>query len=229
MAVLMPHSAFLHVPKTGGTWCRAAIKLVGIPHHESGPNVKRKITRGHASVKQAWDTICVRNWLKGDMRPTKRLVFGFVRNPLNWLESRWADAIRKYGGVDPKDINLEWFGVVFSHEFPVYAERCATVDPSVPSRAMFNRLGFNRKGGTWIPQEHTCDEIGRNETLTEDFIRILKKAGEKFNENKVRRLEPQRVASRLARFKRQIRWTDAQREKIYGANKYLCDTYGYKL
>ena len=229
MAVLMPHSAFIHVPKTGGTWCREAIKVAGIPHHESGPDVKRKITRGHASVKQAYDTICMRDWTKGDKAPVKRLIFGFVRNPLNWLESRWADALRKYGGVASHDINIEWFGVVFSRDFSVYAERAATIDPSVPSRAMFNRLGFNRKGGMWTPQEHTCGEIGQNEHLTEDLIRILKKAGEKFNPDKIRAVKPQRVASRLSRFKRQIVWTDAQREKIYEANEYLCATYGYTL
>ena len=229
MAVLMPHSAFIHVPKTGGTWCRAAIKAGGIPHHESGPNVPRMITRGHASVSRAYPTIIVRNWTKGDLRPAKRLIFGFVRNPLGYLESRWADAIRKYKGIAVPNIDRNWNGVIFSLNFAEYAESCVTADPGAPSCAMRPRLGFDRSGDSWVPQEHSCDEIGRTENLADDLVRILKKAGEKFNEQKLRAVKPQRVSSRLPGFQRQIVWTDEQREKIYTANKYLCDTYGYKL
>lgn len=228
MAVIMPHSVFIHVPKTGGTWCRAAIKRLGIPHFESGPNVKRKTSRTHAQLRKAYPTISVKDWRKGDNTPTQRLIFGFVRNPMTWLESRWADAIRKYGGVADHDIS-NWFKAAFDHDFSKYIDNVIRIMPGAPSMAMLGRLGYHKVDGLWVPEERTADFIGRNESLVEDFIAVMTRAGERVNSQLVRVLTPQRVASRLDRYKRRISWTPEQRRAIYEANEHLCNAYGYVI
>jgi hypothetical protein len=228
MAVIMPHSAFIHVPKTGGTWCRTAIKRAKLPHFESGPNVKRMLSRTHATLRKALPTINQRDWRKGDTTKVKRFTFGFVRNPLDWLASRWADAIRKYGGVANHDHD-HWFNAAFSHDFSTYVDGVIEIEPSVPSNAILGRLGFHKDGAVWVPDDCKIDFIGKQENLVDDFVKALHLAGEKFSEKRVRALPPQRVAGQLDRFKRQIVWTDKQRRAIYEANKQLFDDYGYSV
>lgn len=226
MAVIMPRSAYIHVPKTGGTWCRAAIKAAGIKHFESGPNVKRKLSRTHAKFSTAYPTICIRDWRNGDDRPVKRFTFGFVRNPMAWLESRWADAIRKYGGVANHDIG-NWFKASFSHDFKQYVDNVIRIKANAPSMAMLGRLGYHQDGARWVTDAVKMDFVGRAETLIEDFIKALELAGEKFNDAAIRKTAPRRVASKLKEFKSRISWTKEQRQAILDANADLCRIFGY--
>ena len=78
MALVLPRSLFVHVPKTGGTWVRAAIAAAGIDAHESGPPE----THDHFGVFD----------LPADLL-AGRFTFGFVRHPVDWLKSRWAWAV----------------------------------------------------------------------------------------------------------------------------------------
>jgi hypothetical protein len=228
MAVILPHSAFIHVPKTGGTWCRAVIKRLGLRYFESGPNVPNKLDRTHAPLRAAYPTICMRDWRKKDRTAARRFTFGFVRNPMTWLESRWADAIRKYGGSAAHDID-EWFKQGFSPDFSTFIDNVIRIQPDAPSIAMLGRLGYHKDGNSWEPDEHVADFIGKNESLVADFIRALTSAGEQFREQAVRMVAPQRVASRLPAYRQQINWTDKQRQAIYNANEQLCVDFGYAV
>ena len=227
MAVILPHSAFIHVPKTGGTWCRIAIRKARLPHFESGPD--NKLSHTHASIDEAHARIRMRNWRKGDKTKVKRFTFGFVRNPLTWLGSRWADALRKYGGVANHDISA-WFKEAFDHDFPKFVDNVIRIQPDAPSIEMLGRLGY-RKGlnDHWVSGEHVVDFVGRNESLVNDFFKAMRMAGEKINEKAIRSLARQRVASRLRRYKQQIKWTSDQAHAIWKANQQLCDRYGYEI
>ena len=228
MAVIMPYSVFIHVPKTGGSWCRAAFKLAKIPHFESGPKKVRVYThRTHASILDALDTITVKDWRK-DSTPMWRYIFGFVRHPLRWLESRWADSVRKYGAPSPNEPTT-WFPKVFSLRFEEFIDNVVHQCPGAPSLAMLGRLGFHKEGDKWCPDERTADFIGKQENLRSDVVTALRNAGETFPEGPFKRLAPQRVASRLDKFKRQISWTPEQQRVIYEANKQLCEMYDYKI
>lgn len=50
MAIIMSHSAMIHVPKTGESWCREAIRRTGIPHFESIGERPGRPTIKHASL-----------------------------------------------------------------------------------------------------------------------------------------------------------------------------------
>lgn len=237
MAVIMPHSAFIHVPKTGGTWCRQAIRQAKIPYIESGPrplgheDLVAQLMRSHASYDDALPTIAVRNWLKNDDTPADRFIFGFIRHPFKWLISRWADAIRKYGGVAAHDIAKDsWFAKTFSHEFPEFIDRVIEHCPTVVSEALLGRLGFAvNEAGIWVQGARPIDFIGKTENLVDDFIEALHRAGEKFNPAHVRSVTPKRVAGKLQRFKDVAQYNDAQREALYRANKQLFDDFGYSI
>jgi hypothetical protein len=74
MALVLPHSVFFHLPKTGGSFIRKTIKDLGIENREVG---------GHheslASFAGEYTHV-----LSG------RFVFTFVRYPLTWWQSYWA-------------------------------------------------------------------------------------------------------------------------------------------
>jgi hypothetical protein len=93
MALILPRSAMIHIPKTGGTWCRAAISAANIPTFESGPPGVTKLNQAHGSLKQTYATIMMVNWRKNKTQ-RRRLTFSFVRHPCTWLESTWADALQ---------------------------------------------------------------------------------------------------------------------------------------
>ena len=103
MAAILPNSVFLHVPKTGGSWCRKAILASGLQYFESGPrnelhtvedaatNVFSKINQLHDTAEYGFPTFHIKDWHREDRTPHHRMVFGFVRHPLAWLASPRSD------------------------------------------------------------------------------------------------------------------------------------------
>lgn len=237
MAVIMPKSAFIHVPKTGGTWCRMAIKAAKIKCIEAQcrpighSDLVRKLLNTHAPYSEVQPCVAVCNWLKDDEHPAERFMFGFLRNPLKWLISRWADAIRKYGGVADHDIAKDgWFKKVFSINFSTYIDNIIRVYPDVVSDALLGRLGYHKnKRGIWVQDARPIDFIGKTEHLVEDFIKALTLAGEKFNPDRIRNVPPQRVAGKLYKYKKLANYTNKQKQALYDANKQLFDWFGYTI
>jgi len=258
MAVIMPRSAMIHIPKTGGTWCRAAIVAAKLPHFESGPAGESKLNQAHASLEQAWPTIMMVNWIEDNIRARKRFTFSFVRHPCTWLESTWADAMEHnklpgYAAKTPKEIkfwkhcnalaNNEmppynpsrpgeeefWFHRCHAHSFTDFIDNVLRLKPDVPSCAMLAAVGYVKdEGGAWRRDGRAIDFIGHTETLVNDFIRALKKAGEKFSVKAVRRVTPKRVASRLSKYADKLIWRPDQRVALYEANRQLFDKFGYE-
>lgn len=224
----------IHVPKTGGTWCRTAIKAAGISYFESGPaHFPTRVSRIHAAFRHARDTIMVKNWEKKKQQHVRRFVFGFVRHPLTWLESAWADALErgKTPGYKP---SLKkpwfWFHRCYAWDFTELIDNVIKLKIDVPSRAMLARLGYHTIDGIrWYPDEHTLDFIGRNENLIDDFVHALRFADEQFDERRIRAVKPQRVSSRLAKYKDKLVWRSDQRKAIYEANRQLFDDFGYTI
>lgn len=257
MAVIMPRSAMIHIPKTGGTWCRAAIVAAELPHFESGPAGESKLNQSHASLTQALPTIMMANWRENNMTPRKRFTFSFVRHPCAWLESTWADALEHgklpgYAAKTEADIRFWrhcnalannvvptynpsrpgeekfWFHYCHAASFTDFIDNVLRIKPNAPSCAMLAAVGYEQDSkGTWRRQGPVIDFLGKNETLVSDFIYALKTAGEKFNERLVRRVTPKRVAGRLKKYADKLIWRPDQRAALYKANKQLFDKFGY--
>lgn len=84
MAVILPHSVFLRIPRTGSAWARDAIAAAGIPCTQEGYDHSVNVPRAHRS----------------------KLIFTFVRHPQRWIISRWAmgrftDSLSSRWDADP--------------------------------------------------------------------------------------------------------------------------------
>lgn len=83
--MILRQSRFLHVPKTGGTWCHEAIKKTC--HNE---------VIGFEGNKRHLDL---------DRAPGNGLfTFAFVRNPLDWWKSYWKHRMR-HGWTDTHNLD----------------------------------------------------------------------------------------------------------------------------
>lgn len=223
MALILSKCAMIHVPKTGGTFCRMALRAVRGQGFESGPAKGKEVTRRvHAALRACYKDLMVEDWRKKDFRPHPRFIFGFVRHPLGWLASSWADIICQHGRR-PGD----WRGRCFSYNFRDYAEAVVRVKPSAPSLAMLGRLGFCRKDGKWVSEEHRCDFIGKQEYLLRDLMIALRRARQPFDKAVLQAIPRYRVAGQLPKYKRQVVWTSAQIDKLMEANAQLCEMFHY--
>ena len=259
MAVIMPRSAMIHIPKTGGTWCRAAIVAAELPHFESGPAGASKLNQAHASLTQALPTIMMTNWTENNITARKRFTFSFVRHPCTWLESTWADALEHgklpgYAAKTPRDVKFWkhcnaiahnvlppynpsrpgeekfWFHQCHAHSFTDFIDNVLRIKPDVPSCAMLAAVGYEQDSdGVWRRRGRVIDFIGRTETLVDDFIRALKQAGEKFSVKVVRGVAPKRVAGRLPKYADKLIWRPDQRVALYEANRQLFDKFSYAV
>jgi hypothetical protein len=166
MALIMPHSVFLHVPKTGGSWCREAIARAGIPCEESPIDADDPIDSKHHELAH----VC--RYLEG------RMVIAFVRDPLDWWRSYWA--YRQHSGwyVHPIDVQCK------STDFQEFMTNVVRTIPEWCS-AMYERFVG--------PPECPIEFIGRYENLAEDLVLGLQLAGESFDEEALRATPPVNV------------------------------------
>ena len=112
--LVLPHSRFLHVPKTGGNWVAAVLSEL-FPAAQRMPKI-------HTTRKSA---------PRPDL-PT----FAFVRHPLTWYQSYFSYKCRK--GWDPRN---EWDDRVRSESFAGFVEAALTETPAYYSRLLRRYVG----------------------------------------------------------------------------------------
>lgn len=165
MAFILPHSVFFHVPKTGGTWVRELLErqqlltaCTVLPEHAGRPfGVKT-----HTGILSLDSKVAA-----------GRLLFAFIRHPLTWHQSHWLHRIH-YGW--PPDTASPWHACksdTFTGYLELYLQQC----PGQYTRDIEAIIG---------PLESTPVVCGRFEHLVDDFVHILRTAGETFNEEQVR-------------------------------------------
>ncbi len=81
MTVCMPNSIYIHQHKTGGSWCREAIRRAGLILHET--------------ERRCWPAERIRDqpWFES----RKSSILCVVRNPVTWLRSYWGQRQRPAG------------------------------------------------------------------------------------------------------------------------------------
>jgi len=208
MALILPHSIFIHIPKTGGSWVRRAIKLAGIHTQEVGPCQLGRIQVLHASIRQV-----PREYRRG------RQAFAFIRHPVSWLKSKWAYAIKR-GKLKRRTTSTD---KCLHRDLNVFLERLLERNAALPTHSMMHRIGWARVGSQWKNTLKRKMLVGKNESLHTDLIRFLKQAGESFNPEKMLSLKPVRVAGKKS--KQEVSPELASR--ICDANQILMELGGY--
>jgi hypothetical protein len=199
----------IHIPKTGGNFCRAAI-VNQIRTKEIGSR--------HCSIDKCYNE--------------NKLSFSFVRNPLDWLKSKWSYAIRtgamsywyqkRRETPDSTSFQIQ----CFYKDFQKFVEKYLEFHPDVIEKGMFVRLGYEKKNNNeWTPTKTIVDFVGKNENLREDLITALDLAKEQFDPEKIRLFPEKNVTSRSGKWN--CEYTSELKDKVIEANKYLIDKFDY--
>ena len=145
------------MPKTGGTFIRETIGNLGIENEEIGQTHEHVIS----FIEKYPD------YLKG------RIVFTFIRHPLDWWKSYWSYRVLTGWSPDSK-IDRE----CNDNDFQIY------IDKILKSQWKYHYINICRGFLT----SHT-DYVGRQENLVDDLKNILIIAGELHDNNSVGLLE----------------------------------------
>ena len=166
MASATERFIFYHIPKTGGTWVKVALKAAGIRARAV------RTTGGPHPFNLKWAHACpgtVPERAKKD-----RFSFCFVRRPVAWYASYWSFRSRKGARRDEKfPADGLW-----SDEFDQFVNNLLDAYPSGFVTALYQYY-------TGADCE-LVDFVGRQESLADDLMRALTLAGEPFDEAALR-------------------------------------------
>lgn len=217
MALVLPHSIFLHVPKTGGTWVRTAIDRAGIPNRESNRGQEPLGFRFHTDLTNTTDrgplNLTFRRRPGTWYIPGGRFCFAFVRNPLDWYRSYWAHRMRK--GWKPRH---KIDSVCASDEFETFVGHMLEKFPGYVSELYELYTG---------PEADEIGFVGRQENLVPDLIRALRDAGEPFDEGRIRETGPVNLGSELQAWSEKSRYSPQLEEAVRRAEHRAMKRFGY--
>ena len=154
MTLLLPNSAFLHVPKTGGTWIRHIITETGVPYKEIN-----KVPNPELSPENY-----IKSWHNTPTHDeeflNKENKFCFVRNPLEWHRSYWAfkTLVTRARWNLRSEFDVEFCGYP---TFPAYIDRILEAS--------------NKSYVDWLYTFFTdhCNMVGKQENLADNLKYIL--------------------------------------------------------
>jgi hypothetical protein len=160
MALVTDNTVLLHIPKTGGVFIKNALVACGIRHELVGNQ--------HDHFPRLLDAKPISFF-------ADKLVYTFVRHPITWYQSRWSFRV-KYGwqAIHPLDFNCA------SNNFHVFVDKVLQFKPDGWCAHLFDDY---IKNGC-----RNLDFIGKTENLVNDFLHVMRRAGEQIDEDRVRNL-----------------------------------------
>ena len=203
MALMLTKSVFIHVPKTGGSWIRKAVKNANMPSYELGP-IQPNSPFFRNNTIHAPQTVLHLHHL---------FTFAFVRNPITFYQSYSV-----FKMCQRAEINRFFDERFMSDSFEQFVRNVIKGKPGWVSGAYQRFLG--RKG-------ELVDFIGRQENLVNDFIKALQLAGEEFDENSIRSTPKANEGLALGTWKLECRYTPELLNMVCEHEKYAMELYGY--
>lgn len=202
MALLLPHSIFFHIPKTGGTWVRAAVKNAGIPSNEVFTTLGTQRVEPDKLFHARPDQL----ERQGHFR------FAFVRHPASMYRSYWSYKIR----LGPKGYND--FDTKYMHEeFPVFVRAVLKDLPWVSHQLRWYTGYFAER----------LDFVGKQERLADDLVRALRRAGEDFDEDALRSTPRMNESSAAEELGQRCAYTPELLQEVCAAERWTLDAFGY--
>ena len=203
MALLLPHSIFFHVPKTGGTWVRAAIKEAGIETNEvSGPLPADSLNLND-----------IHHCGPDDLQDQGRFSFAFVRHPLTYYQSYWAYKMKK-GKKDYNAFDQE----CMREQFDAFVLTVLTAHPGWVTKA------YDRYVGPYGKKMHF---VGKQENLEDDLVRALRLSGELFDEKALRATPRKNPGSLSERLSKKCQYTPELSAAVCEVEKGAIEMFGY--
>jgi hypothetical protein len=202
MAVILPNSVFIHIPKTGGTWVGEMLKKQGLFLEE----LLAKKTEPNFLLHSAHN-VPLRN-KEFQTRPHR---FCFVRNPLSWYRSYWIfhNSIRWNNDTCISRLNDKFFEKYIKN----IVEYCSKNKTSFLFDLYFMFTKY-------------CTFIGKQETLRADIITALTQANESFREKIIRDQVSVNIYHSKEIAKSAV-YTKAMQEDIISADSKCFEFYGY--
>ena len=162
MALITDKFVFIHVPKTGGSYCREVIKACCIEAKETCDDLNDE---GNPTEEHMGTHATLTMYPELAMR---RKFVGFVRHPISWYKSRWAwGVLTKFEDKIPHNsaAMTHWMADVWSQEFTEFIDNViARGRPRALETFSSKLMVFDK----WI------DDIGRYEELVTELYRMTK-------------------------------------------------------
>lgn len=162
-----PRSVFYHIPKTGGTWVRKAMRNAGLDPLRCNSTCRHVLlgtSNAHATPAMTF---------KDETRG--RFSFCFIRDPVEWYPSMWSWIPHKskpYDGL---------LGDYWSDDFETWVGMLLDAWPN----------GFVSE--LYSLYVNDVDFVGRTDRLEADLARALELAGETFKVKSLHDVPPQNV------------------------------------
>lgn len=208
MAVLLPNSVFIHIPKTAGQWVASALEHMGL-------------ATGHLGVVHASPDE-IRSEPAFQQRP---VVFTMVRHPLLWYPSMWAHRMdENWSPVDDPD----WFTPRWVDTWASFTESCRsdTFDDFVHKCTARFPSGYVSM--LYDAYTRDCTFVGRQENLAQDLVKALELSGETFDPADVHKVPPRNVRGRTPARKKQSRYTPELIDCVMRAEAWAVEKFGYE-
>ena len=203
MAIRTKKAIIYHIPKCGGTWVKVAMKEAGLSYSGTH-NIKEPHPFNLKTAHATPDTVI-------EKAKEGRYSMCFVRQPVAWYTSYWSFRSRKGARRD------EHFPAdgLWSDDFDQFVNNLLDAYPGGFVTALYQYY-------TGVDGEKV-DFVGRQESLVDDLVWGLNRAGEDFDEAALRATRPTNRSP--GKWKRRCVLSDATLARVAECERWVLETF----
>lgn len=208
MARMNDRMIFYFVPKTGGTWSRAALKRGGVGGLARVPEL--------AGVRPFGLKMHHATPVSTPEEYKNRFQFCFVRRPYEWYQSFWAFRVKEFAlNENPLRTGGMILDYLWAPDFRLFLSRVLSACPGILTLIFQKYVGPNND---WM------DFVGRKEELPGDLLTAVRMAGyTDLEESRIRRLKPMNVTGR--KFTKHAKVPSRIKNNIEMSERWILDTF----